>query len=128
MTASVGSSFCLIARRNHKVLFHKVQGVIDRLVRLSAASYQVLDNRIVQSCYRDEIQRQFNRSIDDLQLSGQELSTLGISNNSAMVGSCSNTIASEHVGRVQLLDCGSLGKQARLLSASLESNNRHPSM
>ncbi len=54
-------------------------------VRRPAASYQVLDNRIVQSCYREEIERIYNRSIEDIRLSGSELSTLDISNNRAYV-------------------------------------------
>ncbi|GIM14711.1 hypothetical protein Vretimale_17650 [Volvox reticuliferus] len=53
------------------------------LMAMKKASYQVLDNRIVQSCYREEIQRIFNRSFENLNLSGVELSTLDISNNRA---------------------------------------------
>ncbi|GFR52729.1 hypothetical protein Agub_g15283 [Astrephomene gubernaculifera] len=53
------------------------------LVAMQRASYQVLDSSIVKYCYRDEIQQIYNTSIDQLQLSGSQLSTLNISDNRA---------------------------------------------
>ncbi|KXZ48949.1 hypothetical protein GPECTOR_24g239 [Gonium pectorale] len=47
---------------------------------MKKASFQVLDNRIVQSCYKDEIMRLFNQS---RALTGTQLSTLEISDNRA---------------------------------------------
>ncbi|GIL88007.1 hypothetical protein Vretifemale_16001, partial [Volvox reticuliferus] len=51
------------------------------LMAMKKASYQVLDNRIVLSCYREEIERIFKTSFD--RLSNVDLSTLDIFRNRA---------------------------------------------
>ncbi|GIL61099.1 hypothetical protein Vafri_15500, partial [Volvox africanus] len=62
---------------NESALAEQVQDAMNK------TSYQVLDNRIIQNCYKEEIQRIFNRSFEQLNLTGTELSTLGISKNRA---------------------------------------------
>lgn len=63
------------------------------LLTLPAASFQLLDRSVVQTCYRDDIRRLLNASdttaVDDIDffgvLTGDRLSTLSISNNQARV-------------------------------------------